>query len=181
MQRTIRLERLIPYAPERVWHALTDCDTLGRWFMPTTTFAPRLGHAFTFQMKPQRGWDGTTYCQITELEPLRRIAYTYQGSATGEKTLACANVDSEMAKSAAKGIFTELDTVLSFTLTPEVTCGGIDQTRLLLEHTGFKGAKLMIVSLVLGYGWRTSVLPRLDTELARMSTASEGASAVANS
>ena len=37
--------------------------------------------------------------------------------------------------------------------TPDGTCDGKVQTRLLLEHSGFKGFQLMVVSLVMGYGW----------------------------
>jgi uncharacterized protein YndB with AHSA1/START domain len=165
MQRTIRIERLLPYPQELVWHALTTHEVLSRWFMPTDDFAPVVGHEFSFRMKPQRGWDGITYCQVLDVEPLHRIRYSYRGRATGEKTLACAGIDSEIAKSAGKSVFTELDTVLSFTLTPEYNCSSVEQTRLLLEHSGFKGPKLMLVSLVLAHGWRSRVLPRLCAAL----------------
>jgi uncharacterized protein YndB with AHSA1/START domain len=94
-----------------------------------------------------------TYCQIIELEPLRRLAYTYRGRASGEKTLACAGVNSASADAVGKNIFTELDTVLRFTLTPEPARAGQMATRLVLEHSGFKGVQLMIVSLVMGAGW----------------------------
>ncbi|MHB8929246.1 MAG: hypothetical protein ACYC4T_03800 [Melioribacteraceae bacterium] len=47
---------------------------------------PELNHYFTFRMTPQKGWDGITHCEVTAIEPLRHIAYTYRGEATGEKT-----------------------------------------------------------------------------------------------
>ena len=128
-------------------------------------FEPELHREFTFHMKPQRGWDGMTYCEVIELEPLHRLAFTYRGRASGEKTLACANVDSTVANAAVKGMFTELDTVLRFTLTPERLCDGVEKTRFVLEHTGFKGFKLMIVSVVMGSGWRGRVLGRLSEVL----------------
>jgi uncharacterized protein YndB with AHSA1/START domain len=119
--------------------------------------APEIGHAFTFQMKPQRGWDGITHCEVIELEPMRRLAMTYRGKASGEKTLACAGIHSNQADAAAKGIFTELDTVLRFSLAPEYACDGSEQTRFVLEHTGFTGLQQVAVSFVMGWGWQKLV------------------------
>jgi uncharacterized protein YndB with AHSA1/START domain len=159
MTRDLVLERLYAVPPERVWRALTDSTELGQWLMPND-FAPVLGHAFTFRMKPQRGWDGATHCQVTELEPLRRLAYSYRGEATGEKPLACAGVRADEVKSVGRGMFFELDTVLAFTLT--AVAGG---TRLRVEHSGFRGFKLVLASFIMGYGWKKSVLPRLQAVL----------------
>jgi uncharacterized protein YndB with AHSA1/START domain len=163
MERNIRLERLLPYSHEQVWQAITDSRLLGSWFMPND-LVPKLGQEFTFHMKPQRGWDGITHCEIIELEAGKRIAFTYRGEATGEKALACANIHSRNADKVGKGIFTQLDTVLSFTLTPEYTCGGVEQTTLVMEHTGFKGFKLMVVSFIMGAGWN-KLLRKLSTTL----------------
>ncbi len=164
MERNIRIERILPYSCEQVWHALTDQRILASWFMPND-IKPELHYEFTFHMKPQRGWDGMTYCEVIELEPLHRLAYSYHGRASGEKTLACARIDSPYANAAVKNVFTELDTVLRFTLTPERLCDGAEKTRLVLEHTGFKGLKLMLVSIVMESGWRRRVLRRLSEVL----------------
>ena len=142
-----------PLPPGLVWRALTDSRILGAWLMQND-IEPQLDHEFTFRMKPQRGWDGITHCQIIELEPQRRIAYTYRGKASGEKPLACAGIDSRVADAAAKGIFAELDTVLRFTLSPVSSQDAPEQTRLMLEHSGFRGVKMSMVSLIMGSGWR---------------------------
>jgi uncharacterized protein YndB with AHSA1/START domain len=176
MKRDIRIERLYPHAPERLWRALTEPAVLGSWFMPND-FEPELGRAFTFRMKPQRGWDGVTYCEVIELEAPRRVAYTYRGRASFEKTLACATIHSDHAvghaaavaervgaDAALKGVFTELDTVLRFTVEP----AGGGGSRLLLEHTGFQGFKQALVSVVMGLGWG-KVLRRLPGALERSS------------
>ena len=68
LRRDVRIERVLPHPRERVWRALSDPEVLGRWLMPTD-FAPELGRAFTFRMKPQLGWDGVTHCVVTELAP----------------------------------------------------------------------------------------------------------------
>lgn len=155
MKRKIRIKRFFPYQPEYIWLALTQAKLLGGWFMEND-IVPAADHEFTFRMAPQKGWNGITYCRITEVEPLHKISYTYRGSASGEKTLACAGIHSEAADKMTKGIFTELDTVLSFSLTP--VCGG---TVLTLEHFGFKGLKLVIVSFVMGMGWKKQFVEKL--------------------
>ena len=73
MTRTVLLQRCYPYPPEILWQALTDATLLGRWFMQND-IVPEKGHEFTFRMAPQKGWDGITHCEITELDPLQTIA-----------------------------------------------------------------------------------------------------------
>jgi uncharacterized protein YndB with AHSA1/START domain len=163
MKRNVKIEQILPHAPERVWHALTDQRTLAAWFMEND-FVPELHREFTFRMKPQRGWDGLTHCEVIALDPPHHIAYTYRGEASGEKPLACAGINSRYADEAAKGIFAKLDTVLSFTLVSERSSDGIEQTRLVLNHTGFKGLKLIVVSFIMGMGWHKQ-LRRLSAVL----------------
>ena len=170
MQRSIKIQRVLSHPVSRVWQALTDRRVLGEWLMEND-FSPAIGHQFTFRMKPQRGWDGITHCEVLELEPMSRIAYSYRGRASGEKTLSCAGIESERAKAAVKGIFTDLDTVLRFTLVPEIACDGTEKTQLTLEHTGFTGMKLVLVSFVMGSGWKKIIDRRLPLTLASMSAA----------
>jgi uncharacterized protein YndB with AHSA1/START domain len=162
MKRTIKLKTVLPSPPEKVWLALTDAKLLGGWFMKND-IEPILGHQFTFRMAPQKGWDGVTHCQITAVEPLKHIAYTYSGEATGEKPLACAGIHSGTADRMTKGIFARLDTVLSFTLEPAG-----EGTILSLEHSGYKGLKLVIISLIMQMGWKKQLkrkLPKLLEEI----------------
>jgi uncharacterized protein YndB with AHSA1/START domain len=160
LKRTITIERVLAQPRERVWKALTDRELLGRWFMEND-LEPEVGRAFTFRMKPQRGWDGITHCEVIDLQPQETIAYTYRGKATGEKAIACAGVTSDAVKSAGKGFMTELDTVVRFTLSDD---GG--NTRLRMEQSGWSGFKLLVVSFIMEMGWRRSVLPRLEKLLA---------------
>jgi uncharacterized protein YndB with AHSA1/START domain len=162
MTRTIKLKTVLPHSQEKVWQALTDPKHLGNWFMKNN-LEPTVGHCFTFKMKPQKGWDGITHCEILEVEPQQHIAYTYRGEATGEKALACAGIHSDTADKLTKGIFTKLDTVLNFTLEP--TCGG---TILSMEHSGFKGLKLSIVSFIMQLGWKKQLRKKLPKVLERM-------------
>jgi uncharacterized protein YndB with AHSA1/START domain len=161
--RTIKLKTVLPYPQETVWKALTDAELLGSWFMENN-IEPVTGHYFTFRMKPQKGWDGITHCEIIAIEPPKHIAYTYRGEATGEKALACAGVHSDTADKLTKGIFAKLDTTLSFSLEP--TCGG---TILHLKHSGYKGLKLVIISLIMQMGWKKQLNRKLPKVLKRMS------------
>ncbi|UZR96475.1 hypothetical protein OQ292_22725 (plasmid) [Chondrinema litorale] len=106
---------------------------------------------------------GWSHCEIIDLKPNEYIAYTYCGEATGEKTLACAGIYSDTKDNLYKGIFTQLDTVLSFTLEP--TCAG---TILRLKHAGYKGLKLVIVSFVMQMGWKKQLQKKLPNALAEM-------------
>jgi uncharacterized protein YndB with AHSA1/START domain len=163
MERTVRIKKYLPYPIPTVWKAITDSDILGRWFMENN-FEPVLNREFTFKMAPQKGWDGITHCKVTELEDQHKISFTYRGSASGEKALACAGIHSELADSAAKGIFAELDTVLKFTLTPD--CNGCC---LGMEHSGFKGFKLVLVSFIMGMGWKKQLNKKLPAVLEKIS------------
>jgi len=152
----------LPYPQEKVWQALTEPEWLGSWFMEND-IEPTQGHYFTFRMKPQKGWDGITHCEVISVEPQKNIAFTYRGEATGEKALACAGVHSDTADKLTKGIFAKLDTVLSFRLEP--TCGG---TILSMEHSGYKGMKLVIISFIMQMGWKKQLRKRLPKVLERM-------------
>lgn len=135
MKRDLKLERVFPQAPDRVWRALTEPRAIARWLMDND-FQPVLGHRFTFRAKPQPGWDGVTYCEVIELDPPRRLAYTWRGGdgKAGPPTL---------------------DTIVRFTLAPE---GG--GTRLTLEHTGFSGLKSVLVSFMMKAGWKKMLARR---------------------
>ena len=109
MQRDLKIVRTFVQPPKRVWRALTDSRELASWMMEND-FVAESSHPFTFRMKAQRGWDCFTHCEVTTLEPQRRLAYTYRGHATGEKPLHCAGVESKVADRKGRGIFFDLDT-----------------------------------------------------------------------
>lgn len=159
MKRTIRINTLLPYKPEYVWAALTDSNMLGRWFMKNDLI-PEKGNEFTFRMAPQKGWDGVTYCKVIEVEPPRKITYTYKGSASGEKALVCAGINSQAGDKVVKGIFTDLDTILTFRLEPVSGGAGLS-----MEHSGFMGFKGIIVSYIMQMGWKKQLLRKLPALL----------------
>jgi uncharacterized protein YndB with AHSA1/START domain len=104
----------LDHSPEKVWRALTDPVLLADWLLPVIDLKLERGAEFTFKTQPYPGWDGSVNCRFVEIEPHRKLSYTW---VAGENVTG--------------GFF--LDTVVTFTLTP--TASG---TRLSLVQSGFK-------------------------------------------
>jgi uncharacterized protein YndB with AHSA1/START domain len=139
--RNLRFEVVYPHKMESVWQALTDREALAEWLMPND-FRAELGHQFTFRTDPAPGFDGIINCKVIQCEPPRRLAYTWASS---------------------NGI----DTVVLFALEPFGDAG----TKLVLEHNGFAGLRGLLVSFILGAGWRKKLLrTRLPAYLATMTS-----------
>lgn len=69
--RSVVIERDLAHPPGRIWRALTQPHLMAEWLMQTD-FEPVLGQTFSFRAE----WGALT-CQVTELEPERRLAYTW--------------------------------------------------------------------------------------------------------
>ena len=89
---TISFEFDLHHSPEKVWRALTDPALLAEWLLPVIDLELAPGAAFTFKTQAYPGWDGTVNCRFVEIEPQRKITYTWT--------------------------VPFLDTVVTFTLTP---------------------------------------------------------------
>lgn len=89
MSASIVMERDLPHPVEKVWRAITESALLADWLM-ANDFKAEVGHRFTFRMKPMPHWNGVTDCEVTEVSPTTRLAYTWCSSgeeaATGVKT-----------------------------------------------------------------------------------------------
>jgi uncharacterized protein YndB with AHSA1/START domain len=89
---TISFEFDLPHSPEKVWRALTEPELLAEWLLPVVDLELETGAAFVFRTQPYPGWDGTVNCRFLEIEPQRKLSYTWA--------------------------VPFLDTVVTFTLTP---------------------------------------------------------------
>jgi uncharacterized protein YndB with AHSA1/START domain len=89
---SISFEFDLPHAPEKVWRALTEPVLLAEWLLPAVGLKLEQGAAFRFETQPYPGWDGIVNCRILEIEPHRKLSYTWS--------------------------VPFLDTVVTFTLTP---------------------------------------------------------------
>lgn len=120
----ISFEADLPHSPEKVWRALTDPDLMKEWLLPVLDFTLEPGAKFAFKTDPHPGWDGTVSCRILEVDAGRELSYAW--------------VVGDM----------ELDTVVTFTLTP--TASG---THLSLVQSGFKPSQKQNFGGA-RYGWR---------------------------
>lgn len=89
---SISFEFDLHHSPEKVWRALTDPELLAEWLLPVVDLDLEPEAAFAFKAQPQPGWDGTVNCRFLEIEPHRKLSYTW--------------------------VVGDLDTVVTFTLTP---------------------------------------------------------------
>jgi uncharacterized protein YndB with AHSA1/START domain len=121
---SIAFEFDLHHSPEKVWRALTDPTLLKEWLLPVFALKLEPGAAFTFKTQAYPPWDGTVNCRLLELDPHKKISYTW--------------VVGDMA----------IDTVVTFTLVP--TASG---TRLSLVQSGFKPAQKQNFGGA-RYGWK---------------------------
>jgi uncharacterized protein YndB with AHSA1/START domain len=108
--QSVALEYDLPHAPAKVWRALTEPALLARWLM-ATDLRLLIGQAFTFKMEPTQGWDGVVNCEVLEIDPHKRLRYSWRGGPESSR----------------------IDTVVTWTLTPTPSGG----TRLAFEQSGF--------------------------------------------
>ena len=113
--QAIVVDEVFPHAPEKLWRTLTTGELMARWLMKPTGFAPVEGTRFTYQTTPAGEWDGTIRCQVLEVVPNTRFAYSWSGGHEDNK-----------------GYGSRLDTVVTWFLS-KVETG----TRLRLVHSGF--------------------------------------------
>jgi len=89
---TLSFEFDLHHPPEKVWRALTEPALLAEWLLPVIGFELAPGTEFMFKTQAYPGWDGTVSCRMLEIEPQRKLSYTWT--------------------------VPFLDTVVTFTLTP---------------------------------------------------------------
>jgi len=74
---SISFEFDLRHPPEKVWRALTDPVLLSEWLLPVIDLELEPGAEFMFRTQPYPGWDGTVNCRMVEIEPHRKLSYTW--------------------------------------------------------------------------------------------------------
>jgi uncharacterized protein YndB with AHSA1/START domain len=74
--RTVVVERDIPHPPQKVWRAVTQAPLIEAWLMKND-FEPVVGHKFNLRSPPQPQWDGVIDCEVLDIEPPTRLAYSW--------------------------------------------------------------------------------------------------------
>jgi uncharacterized protein YndB with AHSA1/START domain len=69
--RTVVVEREIPYAPEKIWRALTQPHLIEEWLMKND-FQSVADHKFTL-----RGDWGSVDCQVIKIQPHTTLSYSW--------------------------------------------------------------------------------------------------------
>lgn len=72
------IERVLNASIEKVWNALTDKDEMKKWYFDLDAFNPELGFHFKFAGKGAKGEEYIHFCEITELVPQKKIAYSWR-------------------------------------------------------------------------------------------------------
>lgn len=137
--REIVVDDVFPHAPEAIWATLVRPELMARWLRMTPVgFEPVVGNRFTYQTSAAGEWDGTIRCEVVDVVPHRRLAYSWRG---GHE----ANV----------GYGSRLDAVVTLTLEPVE--GG---TRLRVVHSGFELPRNETAYRNMSGGW-TGVVARI--------------------
>ena len=134
----IVVDEVFPHAPETIWKVLTTGELIARWLMPAEGFQAVVGNRFTYRTTPAGAWDGAIHCEVVEVVPNERLAYSWKG---GHE----ANV----------GYGSKLDTLVTWTLA-RVENG----TRVRVVHSGFVLPRNDTAYRNMSDGWR-KVVPRL--------------------
>ncbi len=73
----LSLEFDLKHPPQKVWRALTDPVLLAEWLLPVVDLKLEPGAEFAFKTQAYPGWDGTVNCRLVEIEPHRKLSYTW--------------------------------------------------------------------------------------------------------
>ncbi|THD49004.1 MAG: SRPBCC domain-containing protein [Bradyrhizobium sp.] len=138
----IVIDQVFPHSPELIWKALTSSELIARWLMTPNGFEAVEGRHFTFQTTPAGAWDGVIHCQVLEVRPHRRFAFSWKGGHEG-------NV----------GYGSKLDTVVTWTLADDPA-----GARVRVVHSGFRLPVNETAFRNMGEGWK-KVVPKLRATL----------------
>jgi uncharacterized protein YndB with AHSA1/START domain len=130
MKRSIAHRVFYPHAPKIVWDYLTKAELMEQWLMKSN-FELKLGHDFQFNTGPVPAldFDGIVYCKVLEIEPLKKLTYSWKcGPGNGKITI---------------------DSIVYWTLLEKD-----NGTELLLENSGFKEANFnVLIFNAMSKGW----------------------------
>jgi uncharacterized protein YndB with AHSA1/START domain len=129
MERSIKHQYFFAHSPEKVWQYLTNSDLMALWLMKNN-FQPIVGTDFQFRINPipDLNFDGIFYCTVLEIEPYKKLSYSWKSGPGDEKIT--------------------LESVVIWKLEP--TEKG---TQVYLEHNGFDKDENLDFFNGLNHGW----------------------------
>jgi uncharacterized protein YndB with AHSA1/START domain len=72
------IERTIDAPVSRVWDALTQNEQMKKWYFNLADFIPVVGFEFQFTGTSKENKEYMHRCTITELVPLKKLAYSWR-------------------------------------------------------------------------------------------------------
>jgi uncharacterized protein YndB with AHSA1/START domain len=141
--RAIVVEKVLPYAPEKIWRTLTKSDRIAKWLMPND-FEADVGHRFAFRTKPMGDWDGVVHCEVLQCDPPHLLRYSWKGGADSNPEYG-----------------SRLNSEVTWTLTPVE--GG---THVKMVHDGFifPGNRFAYEAMSPGWGGAMDAITRVTSE-----------------
>ncbi|MNL25248.1 hypothetical protein D3C87_1467240 [compost metagenome] len=129
MEKSIKHQYFFAHSPEKVWQYLTNSDLMALWLMKNN-FQPIVGTDFQFRINPipDLNFDGIFYCTVLEIEPYKKLSYSWKSGPGDEKIT--------------------LESVVIWKLEP--TEKG---TQVYLEHNGFDKDENLDFFNGLNHGW----------------------------
>jgi uncharacterized protein YndB with AHSA1/START domain len=140
MNTSIRHQFFYAHPKETVWEYLTKPELIQQWLM-VNNFQPIVGHDFEFRTKPlpNLDLDGIFYCKVLEIQPFKKLSYTWKGGpGNGEISF---------------------DTIVVWKLVEKD-----NGTELQLEHNGFKEVENFSIYSAMTDGWLKN-LQKIATHL----------------
>jgi len=132
MKKMIKYNWFFEQSPETVWKYLTTSELMAQWLMKND-FELLLGHKFMFKTNahPELDFDGKVYCEILEIDPARKLVYSWK----------CGD-----------GLAMNLDSIVTWILIPKN-----EGTELILEHSGLGELKNTMLFQAMNKGWDENV------------------------
>jgi uncharacterized protein YndB with AHSA1/START domain len=75
--RSVVVERELPFAPEKIWRALTLPHLIEEWLMKND-FKPVVDHRFNFRKTPKPDVSIVVDCQVVAVELHKTLSYTWE-------------------------------------------------------------------------------------------------------
>lgn len=78
MKPEIEITRVFDADVTTVWEAITNNDYLKQWYFVLEKFVPEKGFKFSFTGGPDNGIQYNHLCEIVEVIPEKKLAYSWQ-------------------------------------------------------------------------------------------------------
>jgi uncharacterized protein YndB with AHSA1/START domain len=77
-ENPVIIEETFSVAAEKIWNAITDKNEMKEWYFDLEYFKPEIGFEFRFLGGPDDGKQYLHICEITDVEPLKVLAYNWR-------------------------------------------------------------------------------------------------------